>query len=131
MITLSLYHTNMLIQCPLYVELRQVIVIGFGQSLLGPYEASGKCYYLHTHCSLHWFIFYAVTATYKSLFTCKYLLKIRILMFLTDSKHLHPYMIIKLLFFFTCVKILTRSTFRHPRVKFSHALYFRNQQTME
>lgn len=47
-----------------------IFVIGFRQSQLCPYEASSKFYYLCTHCTFLYFIYYAMITSFKSLFTC-------------------------------------------------------------
>lgn len=46
-----------------------LFVICFGRSQLCPYKASNKFYYVRTYCALHYFIYYAMTTSYKSLIT--------------------------------------------------------------
>lgn len=45
-------------------------MIGIGRSHLFPYEAPSIFSYLRTHCALHYFIHYAVTASCKILIAC-------------------------------------------------------------
>lgn len=57
-----------------------IFVIGFRQSQLCPYEASSKFYYLFTHCALLYFIYYAMTTSFKSLYNIYYLIKTLLLL---------------------------------------------------
>lgn len=59
---------------------------------LRQYEASGKCYYWRTHCASHYFVYYTVTASCKSIWIlCKLLNKHYFNAFALISKHLYSY----------------------------------------
>lgn len=102
-------------------------MIYFGRSQLCLYETSGKMNYLRTHCALHYFMYYAVTASCRSLFACTLLEKQSSNVFVLIVNYLHTYMMMKIVFFFTCARISTGSTNRLLRVKFINPCYFGNQ----
>ena len=105
-----------------------IFVIGFGRSQLCPYEASCKFYYLRTHCALHYFIFFAMTASFKSLITRRILNKRYSYSYALKLKHLYSYIQTDSnhVCLHICVRIFIGSTIRLLKVKHIHAFLFRN-----
>lgn len=48
-------------------------MIGFGRSQFSPDEASWKFYYWHAHCASHYFVNYAMTVSFISSISCRFL----------------------------------------------------------
>lgn len=66
---------------------------------------AAKFYYLRTHCTLHDFVYYTVTASSKYLITCNYIAKRTLLWCICRGlKHLYNTIMIHIMYFFKWVR---------------------------
>lgn len=82
--------------------------------------------YLRTHCALHVFIYHAITASCKPLITHR-LEKNAIILTWELKIYAVTYIMIQIVFFCTCVRILVRSTICLLNLRLFLPCYFGNQ----